>query len=493
MSKQVEYANVINFIQAYADVHIVHVYPAVGAENRRYIESELLARGEIYFKKDVKFSRSGLINCKKISYDRQGFGGGFTDHFWGYRKHAKKSIGGSSRPTMIYVVRGTLDEMRRLKESMRKRVGRGTWPIHITDSHEEAIALSEIYFNPNALAVFNARSYLYDSAKIDKVIDDFKAKVLDLGFSLEDVCVAGSVPMAICGIRRSKDCDYLSTDTRVYVLKDKIYSPHDSQLKYYPATKEEIVRNPRWYFKYRGVKVLSLEGCLRLKLKRRGWPKDHKDILRILWFLLKANARKATASIRFMGFKPWPWRERIINALYRFAYLGPGVSFPEYCRVRGYNYNRDVYGKLLGNRPIVRVEPCRVPVGLLRSRLFGEKYKMADSLPFKAMCGEVKYSDYIEKVHRIEGIADYNPGDDYAAQFLDKIRQEGFDPKHPIIINNKNYIIDGQHRSCTMLKLFGAGYQIHALRIYTLPRTGSLLGRIFRVSPQTYPISDGTV
>lgn len=181
---------------------------------------------------------------------------------------------------------------------------------------------------------------------------------------------------------------------------------------------------------------------------------------------------------------------KVINALNRFAYLGSGVSFPAYCEERGYSFNREVYGKLLADRPIVRIEECRIPVGELKTRLFGTTYKMSDALPYKAMCGEVEYSEYTDKLKGLTERSSFERGENYAAEILAKLKNEGFDPKCPIIVNNKNLIIDGQHRSCSMLHLFGPDYRIPALRIYTLPISGSFLGRLFGIKLKTYPLRE---
>lgn len=70
-------------------------------------------------------------------------------------------------------------------------------------------------------------------------------------------------------------------DSSDEIIKDSIYSAHDSQLEYYPYTKQELITNSSHHFYYRGMKFVSLDVLLKMKLRRHEWPKDFKDIVRM--------------------------------------------------------------------------------------------------------------------------------------------------------------------------------------------------------------------
>ena len=284
-------------------LHLVHLYPAVDPSLDAEIERMVSARSAILCKGEVSLSRRGLLNCKKISYSWQGDWVGTPENsFAGLRKHVKKSIRGRSGPTRVYAVEARdISEMVALKAEIRALAGLGTWPCHITDTREEALALAAIYFNENALLVWNGRGIVSDTAAFDARVDALKARLAEHSLPLDGICGAGSTVLSAMGLRRSRDFDYLALDSRYDVLKDGVYSPHDSQLRYYPAPKERIIEDPALHFVYRGVKIASPDVVLAMKRARGEWPKDWKDALRIVLFRAKSRFLARHAAMRLGG------------------------------------------------------------------------------------------------------------------------------------------------------------------------------------------------
>lgn len=294
---------IISFIADHVDSFIVHLYPAIDPKLDGRIEEMIARHAEIFFKEEVRLTRRGLINCKKVSYSKQGdWIGSLRDGFAGLRKHAKKSIRGNSNPTRVYIVTAKgIDEMIALKAEIRELIGKGTWPIHITDTQDEALTLARIYFNPNALLACNGRSHVYDSSVFDARIDELKCRLEKAGLPLDGMVGAGSTPFGVTGIRVAKDFDYLAIDSRYDdVLHDEIFSPHDSQLRRYPFPKEQLINDPDKHFYYRGIKFISLDVLAAMKKKRHEWPKDWKDYFRVKAFKAKTRMLLALSAWRYI-------------------------------------------------------------------------------------------------------------------------------------------------------------------------------------------------
>ena len=188
-----------------------------------------------------------------------------------------------------------------MKAEIRELIGKGTWPCHITDTREEALTLGRIYFNPNALLVYNGRSHVYDSRDFDARVDELKQRLSKAGLPLEGIIGAGSTPLGVAGIRKTKDFDYLALDDRYdMAIHDDMYSPHDSQLRRYPLPKEQLINDSNYYFYYRGMKFISLDVLAAMKRKRHEWPKDWKDFFRIKAFKAKTRILTALSAWRYI-------------------------------------------------------------------------------------------------------------------------------------------------------------------------------------------------
>jgi lipopolysaccharide biosynthesis glycosyltransferase len=282
----------VRFIEQNENVHIVHLYPVIGDEMVPAIIDILAEHGTVVCRRDIHLTICGIVQCERISYSHLDFGGSADNGFHGYWKHAKKSVGKFCRPTRIIVVSETSNErMRAAKEAIRRMVGLGIESVHITDTKEEAIALSRIYFNPEALCVFNATSRWYSSVAFDRMVERLKEKCRDANLPVEGVCGVGSTPMAVAGFRKARDFDFLASDARYKELEDDTYSLHDTQLRYYGFPKEILFSDNSPTFHYRGVKFLSLPGLMEMKRRRAEWSKDFRDRMIVRWGLLKGALR----------------------------------------------------------------------------------------------------------------------------------------------------------------------------------------------------------
>ena len=168
------------------------------------------------------------------------------------------------------------------------------------------------------------------------------------------------------------------------------------------------------------------------------------------------------------------FRKRLINGWNRAFFLGEYKDFPGWCEKRAVQFDRAFYEAELMQRPIARIELCRVKVCNLKTTLFGQKYRMKDSLVFRSLVGEAPYSDYVARLNETGDFSHEGLQNDYPSAVLAWIRQGGA-KQWPIVINPKDMILDGQHRACCYLFEKGENVLVDAIRVYTLPVGGSLL------------------
>ncbi len=279
----------MEYVKLNPNAYIVNLQPITPTSFDWPVEQILEKYGFIYYKKNINVTLNGLINLKKLSYgscwEKNSTWIGTPDNgFAGAVNHAKKSFGNNPLRTYVFVC----DDFQKVvaaKSEIRALFDVGNYSVHINDSHEEAIALAQTYFNKNSLHMINNRSYLYENTKFDDMVDELHKITKYNGIDLDDVCGSGSTPLDIYGIRNSKDLDFLYYGQKTFDIKTETLANHDSELIYYPYSKQEIILNPKCHFYYRGVKFITLDVLYSMKQNRHEFPKDINDCDLIQKFL----------------------------------------------------------------------------------------------------------------------------------------------------------------------------------------------------------------
>ena len=280
----------LEYVKLNANAYIVNLHAATSPHHDAKVEDILNSYGFVFYKKNVKMNYNGYVNLVKLSYgsfwEREKWIGDEKDGFAGARNHAKMSYGNNPMRIFVFVC-DDLQKVLSAKAEIRAIYNIGNNSVHINDTHEEAIWLAETYFNRNSLHFIKHRSFKYVDEVFDENILYLQKKLDESQTNRDDVCCVGSTAFNAYGIRKSSDMDYLSLDEK-FNLEDKIISPHDDQLVYYYRTKEDIITNPQNFFYYQGHKFGSLNLVLRMKRNRHEFPKDYKDVMRII-FLQQFN------------------------------------------------------------------------------------------------------------------------------------------------------------------------------------------------------------
>lgn len=251
----------LEYVNLNPNAYIVNLQPVASPEFDYKVENILNKYGFIYYKKNIFLSYNGLVNLKKLFYGKEKWIGNLQNDFRGARKHAKASSG--AYPLRAYVfVCDNLKNVRKAKEEIRNIYKIGNNSVHINDTQEEAIEIAQTYFNDNSLFMLNNRPYNFE----DKLFDQMLTKLPP------NVCLAGSTPLNVFGLRKSNDLDFLSLVPTGN--KDEHIGKWE---KFYPYNKYEIILNPKNYFYYKGRKIVTLEITKLMKINRNE-AKDLKDI-----------------------------------------------------------------------------------------------------------------------------------------------------------------------------------------------------------------------
>ena len=308
----------LEYVKLNTNSYIVNLHAATNPLHDAKVENILNKYGFVYYKKNVKMNYNGYVNLVKLSYgsfwEREKWIGDAKDSFAGARNHAKMSYGNNPMRIFVFVC-DDLQKVLKAKKEIRALYNLGNNSVHINDTHEEAIWLAETYFNRNSLHFIKHCSFKYLDELFEENISYLKRKLFETQTKWDDVCCVGSTALNAYGIRKSQDMDYLSLDEN-FNIEDKIISPHDDQLIYYKKTKEDIITNPNNFFYYQGIKFGSLNLVLQLKKHRHEYPKDYKDILRII-FLQQFNVHLNIDATKYkikMALKNNP----IVYGFYKF-------------------------------------------------------------------------------------------------------------------------------------------------------------------------------
>lgn len=161
-------------------------------------------------------------------------------------------------------------------------------------------------------------------ARLETLIDELKGAALANGLSVDRLCLVGSAPLNVFGLRRSGDVDFILDGdyTRLGRLSRRL-SPADDDLVFYPWSKQELVDNPALHFRYRGVKVITLEVLEAFKVRRAHGAKDRRDLLMIR-AALTGNGYQRWLRPRYMFFRlaQWLYSREKVDGIRTFRLLG---------------------------------------------------------------------------------------------------------------------------------------------------------------------------
>ena len=266
--------------ELYDGLRAVVVYGSALIHAEALIE-RLSTAGEIVYSTRVTLSTSGCENLIRILYDGERWLGRREFGYLGASSKARLCFPiGSPQAALILWLRPQVSpgEIVETKERAREVVGLGKHSLHVTDNVDETLRLSDWVLNANARHLLNNRHYRYLPG-FERDFADLKRRLAQAPREREHLCIVGSSVMAVYGIRDSRDLDIIDGQERSRP-DDKItaigLANSNAHLRQFGFDIRSLLYDPANYFRYKGIKCVSLANVAKLKTLR-GEAKDQID------------------------------------------------------------------------------------------------------------------------------------------------------------------------------------------------------------------------
>lgn len=265
------------------------------SQDAKIVEPLLREAGFVFHRTEFRLGLAALINLKLLAYPVRAnpWVGSSEDGFAGAVSHAERSKG--SYRVRVYTVRPTsATSLVEAKQIARERLGLGNYALHSTDDHVESTRLADALLSRTGRFALSLRSRGKESEVFDGMVDNFRQSVRAQGHNVDHFVLVGSSPLGALALRTPRDVDYLhllDCSEPFFFDRGSGIDSHLDLLQLYGKTVEALILDPNNYFWHRGVKVLSPTIFLRMKCRRREWPKDFVDSGLVVRNLLKAFLR----------------------------------------------------------------------------------------------------------------------------------------------------------------------------------------------------------
>ncbi len=282
------------------------IYPSAQGKDSELI-SILSKYGDILYSKEVYLSGEGPLNLIRQIYHSEPWLGSYADGFSGAKN---KTLGcfqehGAVR---VFIVKSNLEDMLLAKNEIRDLFGISNHSVHINDTHDESVELSNILFNANSIHFMN-HSRIVNFKWFQNLLNEYRAFIENNDIDGEYLCVDGSAIMAAYGIREARDLDYLHHGYDDVESGYKEIGSHNHSADLYANSIDDIIFNPANYFYCDGLKFATLDILKKMKVKR-GEDKDSQDVMLIDDFLKGITPKKSLKNWKVI-FKSKFWYVKI--------------------------------------------------------------------------------------------------------------------------------------------------------------------------------------
>ena len=259
VNKYIEYAD---------DVYIAFVWPSAQGYDEDLDE---LIQNAIY-KESIYLTKNGAHNLLSQIYKGEAWLGKKEDNYNGVIGKLNACFK-YDKPVRVFAFNAkNFDDVLKLKENVREVFKLGKHSIHITDTKQEAVDISNMIFNKNGVHFLNyakPNKFRDTQSKIEK----FKTFVSNNKLNIKDFTLDSGIVLSVYGLRKSNDIDYFSS-IEINEMTNESIDNHDSELVYHKEEKENLIYNPELYFIYEGVKFVAFDQVYKMKQNRA----EQKDI-----------------------------------------------------------------------------------------------------------------------------------------------------------------------------------------------------------------------
>jgi len=240
---------------------------------------ELLGNAsDIFYEMDLDLTEYGAFNLIRILYHNETwFKDGFSQNSQhSIRHHIDKKFTDSSTVKFYFMDNVDEEKIVIVKSRIRKLYNKGNSPVHINDTHEQTMDISNIVLYENGLDWLNYAKPIYYK-RFESLLNVYKQKLGVYSSVSRDYVIDGSAPLALYGLRDVADLDYLTVRPDDGFFKDDLISNHEHDLDNHAHSLELLTFDPLANFNFLGIKFISLDSLRKMKSKR-GEVKDYRDI-----------------------------------------------------------------------------------------------------------------------------------------------------------------------------------------------------------------------
>lgn len=316
------------FAQRANNVYIAFIWPTAQGKDAQ-VENII---PNIVYRKSIPLTPNGAHNLLSQIYHGEAWLGSVANNFSGSQGKLVECFKCFDPVRVIVFQADNLDVVLEIKERIRALFDVGKHSIHITDTKDEAVRISQMVLNDNSIHFLNyakPNSYLSTHSKINLFRQFMQSNQLEC----DDILIDSSMVLSCYGIREAKDIDFLLASPKKIEIHYEDIHEHDEVLVYYQKNRNQIVYDPRNYFYFYGLKLVSFDLLYHMK-KNRDEPKDRNDCKMMEAFIDNNTLRALRYSLQQKIFYLQVLlKQKIIKFLERIG-LFP-VVFAVYKKLKG--------------------------------------------------------------------------------------------------------------------------------------------------------------
>jgi len=294
-----------DMVSSYID-HIDNVYIAFfwpKGNKHKIKDSVKRALGNIAFEFNLKLSFSGGMNLINECYLDSNWIGDHKSNYRGVREKFYKSFTkheDQDLQVVIFEDKDGIDSVIKKKKIVRDIIGNGYDSIHITDNSSEARRIAPLILSKEALLFMNVSNF--QRVRVGEIIDEINAFAELNNIDKKDFVVDGSTILDLTGVRECDDIDVIcSSHIRKNIVNTSfVHIRSSNEIKYHGISQNCLVYNSKYYFKFRGIKFISLNQILNVKTVRNE-EKDKYDA-KIIRNLIQLNKNREFNLVKKYNF-----------------------------------------------------------------------------------------------------------------------------------------------------------------------------------------------
>jgi len=249
------------YIELKENIYTIILWPSSGGGKEKELKEILKEYGKVVYRKEVKLKNNAPVHLVKQAYKTENWLGSAKDGFIGAQNKANWCF---EKDGVVRVILFESDKnMIEMKDEIREIYQIKKHAIHINDTKEEALELAGLLFNKNSIHWMN-HTQLKNMPKYNELFKEYTSIMIDKHSYL----LVGAV-LSAYGIKDANDLDFICKDKNIINFKNDLIEEEISKMKYINVSSDELIFNPKNYFKINNIKILSLHKINEIKISRK--------------------------------------------------------------------------------------------------------------------------------------------------------------------------------------------------------------------------------